>query len=167
MGRATAPKAHRDLCAFTVAWGRSPAPTLLSLPINNLPPISTARNLFFLTFSLLCFLLFSLLVHTWCLKVCLAFGIGIVYFFFFILLYLIVFISYYFVFVIYLIYFSEIFSYSFFVRIYLMDFGHDLFLLDGLVYIYFIYITIKSIFAAFIFFLVFISFSVFNFCHYH
>ena len=33
-----APKAHRVLCAFTVAWGRSPAPTLLSLPINNLPP---------------------------------------------------------------------------------------------------------------------------------
>ena len=152
MGRATAPKAHRDLCAFTVAWGRSPAPTLLSLPINNLPPISTARNLFFLTFSLLCFLLFSLLVHTWCLKVCLAFGIGIVYFFFFILLYLIVFISYYFVFVIYLI-----------------DFGHDLFVLDGLVYIYFIYITIKLIFAAFVlfFFLVFIPFSVFNLSHYH
>ena len=152
MGLATAPKAHRVLCAYTVAWGRSPAPTLLSLPINNLPPISTARNLFFLTFSLLCFLLFSLLVHTWCLKVCLAFGIGIVYFFFFILLYLIVFISYYFVFV-----------------IYLMDFGYDLFVLDGLVYIYFIYITIKLIFAAFVlfFFLVFIPFSVFNLSHYH
>ena len=153
MGRATAPKAHRVLCAFTVAWGRSPAPTLLSLPINNLPPhFYRAHNLFFLTFSLLCFLLFSLLVHTWCLKVCLAFGIGIVYFFFFILLYLIVFISYYFVFV-----------------IYLMDFGHDLFVLDGLVYIYFIYITIKLIFAAFVlfFFLVFIPFSVFNLSHYH
>ena len=152
MGRANAPNAHRVLCVFTVAWGRSPAPTLLSLPINNLPPISTAHNLFFLTFSLLCFLLFSLLVHTWCLKVCLAFGIGIVYFFFFILLYLIVFISYYFVFV-----------------IYLMDFGHDLFVLDGLVYIYFIYITIKLIFAAFVlfFFLVFIPFSVFNLSHYH
>ena len=48
---------------------------------------------------------------------------------------MIVFISYYFVFV-----------------IYLMDFGHDLFVLDGLVYIYFIYITIKLIFAAFVLF---------------
>ena len=33
-----------------------------------------------------------------------------------------------------------------------MDFGHDLFVLDGLVYIYFIYITIKLIFAAFVLF---------------
>ena len=146
MRRATAPKAHRVLCAFTVAWGRSPAPTLLSLPINNLPLISTAHNLFFLTFSLLCFLLFSLLVHTWCLKVCRAFVIGIVYFFFFILLYLIVFISYYFVFVIYLI-----------------DFGHDLFVLDGLVYIYFIYITIKLIFAAFVLFFFSCFYSFFGF----
>ena len=50
-----------------------------------------------------------------------------------------------------------------------MDFGHDLFVLDGLVYIYFIYITIKLIFAAFVlfFFLVFIPFSVFNLSHFH
>ena len=50
-----------------------------------------------------------------------------------------------------------------------MDFGHDLFVLDGLVYIYFIYITIKLIFAAFVlfFFLGFIPFSVFNLSHFH
>ena len=60
-------------------------------------------------------------------------------------------------------------SYYFVFVIYLMDFGHDLFVLDGLVYIYFIYITIKLIFAAFVlfFFLVFIPFSVFNLSHYH
>ena len=38
MGRSPAPTTHRVLCAFNVAWRRSTAPTLLSLPINNLPP---------------------------------------------------------------------------------------------------------------------------------
>ena len=153
LGRATAPKAHRVLYAFTVAWGRSPAPTLLSLPINNLPPfLPCAQSLLshFLPFVFLAVFIVGAHMMSKSLS-CFWYRYCLFFLFYFII--------------------SDCFYFLlFFVFvIYLMDFGHDLFVLDGLVYIYFIYITIKLIFAAFVlfFFLVFIPFSVFNLSHYH